>query len=381
MPAEALLVHHTPSRPRLYMAMELASKSWKLAFSNGTARKPRVVTIEARSEDALDDAIVRAKKRLGLPPDAPVVSCHEAGRDGFSVHRFLEGKGVESLVIDPASIAVPRHKKRKKTDRLDALKLLACLVRHHRGDDDVWRVVRVPTVDQEDEREPQREREELCEERTRHRNRIKSYLARLGIRVRTLRGLTESLGDFQTLWGDPIPPEMASAICREVERLQLVEEQLSLIDAEERERLEQPRTEMDAMATTLVELKGIGVVGAMVVVKELLGWRDFKNRREVGGASGLTGTPYDTGESSREQGISKTGNRRIRRIMIELAWSWLRYQPDSPLTHWFVEKFTTGGKRSKRKGIVALARRLLIELWKLLRYGVLPEGVALYRSV
>lgn len=381
MPAEALPVHHTPSRPHLYMAMELASKSWKLAFSDGTVRKPRVVTIDARCEASLDDAIARAKKRLGLSPDALVVSCHEAGRDGFSVHRFLEGKGVESLVIDPASIPLPPRKKRKKTDRLDALKLLSCLLRHHRGDAGVWRVVRVPTVSQEDEREPQREREELCEERTRHRNRIKSYLARLGIRVRTLRALPEVLGDLQTLWGDPVPPEMAAAIVREVERLELVEEHLSLIDAEERERLAEPRTEMDAMASTLVELKGIGVVGAMVVVKELLGWRDFKNRREVGGASGLTGTPFNTGETSRDQGISKAGNRRIRRIMIELAWSWLRYQPDSPLTQWFLEKFTTGGKRSKRKGIVALARRLLIELWKLLRFGVLPEGVALYRSV
>jgi transposase len=363
------------------MSMELASKSWKLAFSDGTAKKPRVVSIDARCEASLDDAIVRAKKRFGLSPDAPVVSCHEAGRDGFSVHRFLVGKGTDSIVVDPASIAVSRRRKRKKTDRLDALKLLACLVRHHRGDDDVWRVVRIPTVGQEDEREPQREREELCEERTRHRNRIKSYLARLGIRVRTLRGLPEVVGDLRTLWGGPVPSEMALAICRECERLELVEQHLSLIDAEERERLAEPRTEMDAMASTLVELKGVGVVGAMVVVKELLGWRDFKNRREVGGASGLTGTPYDTGESSREQGISKAGNRRIRRIMIELAWSWLRYQPDSPLTHWFLEKFTTGGKRSKRKGIVALARRLLIELWKLLRFGVLPEGVALYRSV
>ncbi len=377
MSAEALPVHLTATESRLYMAMELAAKSWKLAFSDGSVRKPRVVSIDARSEMSLDDAIARARKRFELPTDVAVVSCHEAGRDGFCVHRFLLGKGIASLVVDPSSIEVTQRKKRTKTDRLDALKLLACLVRHHRGDEDVWRVVRAPTVGQEDERQPQREREALCSERTRHRNRIRSYLARLGVRLTSLRGLADRLADLQTLWKRGIPTEMQSAIRRELERLELVERQIAVIDAEERARLREPRTTQDAMAATLYEIKGIGVIGAMVVVKELLGWRNFRNRRELGGASGLTGTPYDTGESSRDQGISKAGNKHVRRIIVELAWSWLRYQPDSRLSRWYQERFAGSGKRGIRKGIVALARRLLIELWKVFRFGVLPEGVVL----
>lgn len=374
MPAEALAPYFTAIPRHLYMAMELAAKKWLLAFSDGSGRKPRITTIEARSESDLLEAVHNARRRFDLSRDVPVKVCMEAGRDGFSVYRLLTRMGFEPMVIDPASVEVNQRKRRVKTDRVDVRMLLDRLQRYAAGDHGAFQLCRIPTVEQEDERQLHRERERLVKERTQHRARIKSALATMGIRIEIRRKFLEDLDELVTLWGEPLPPQVKTSIVREYDRMQLVAQQIRDIDREMTHRIEEPVTENDAKARLLFSLRGVGIIGATTVTKEFLGWRDFKNRREVGGASGLTGTPYNTGMSSREQGISKAGNRRIRRIMVELGWAWLRFQPDSKLSKWFFERFDSGGKRGRRKGIVALARRLLIELWKLLKYGVIPVG-------
>lgn len=362
----------------LYMAMELSNSRWKLRFSDG--RKTRSKTIDAGQKDLLMLEISKAKKRLGLPADAPVKSCYEAGRDGFWIHRYLEKNGVDNLVVDPASIEVNRRKRRAKTDRLDVEKLLVMLLRYHlHGEKTVWQICHVPSEEAEDERRPGREMERLTKERTAHSNRIGSLLALVGIKKVSARK-----ADFDTLtdWeGKPLRPELLAELKREQERLIQVCSQIKILESERRERLVNPRTQADEMAAKLTELKGVGPVSSWTLVKEFFSWRQFKNRRQVGACAGLTGTPYDSGGSIRDQGISKAGSARVRKICTELAWSWVRYQPGSKLTLWFLQRFGHGGRRMRRIGITALARKLLIALWKYLEYGEMPEGAVLGKSL
>jgi transposase len=237
------------------------------------------------------------------------------------------------------------------------------------------RVVRVPSVEREDGRRLHRELERLKKERTGHRNRIQGLLATQGVVLKPGRDFLSRLAGV-VLWnGGPLPSGIREELEREYGRLRLVEEQMRGLEAERLKRLEE-RPEL-GQVLALARLRGLGCSSAWVLVMEFFGWRGFRNRREVGAAAGLVGTPYESGESRRDQGISKAGNWRVRTLMIELGWTWLRYQPDSALSQWFRERFGGGGKRSRRIGMVALARRLLVALWRYLEFGEVPAGAQL----
>ena len=376
--AEKTLTHVSIPKepaPALLLALDLSKSKWKLAFCDGSGRKPRVRTVAAWDAEGLRKEVDEARKRFGLPTETEIKACHEAGRDGFSVHRFLERLGFASMVIDPASIETTRKKRKRKTDRLDALKLLAKLRAYLTADRGVWTVVRVPTEKQEDARRLTRERSRLRDERTQHRARIKSLLATVGLDIPLDSRFIARLREAVSPYGTPVLPGLRQEILREVERLELVESQ----QEEVMRGLERAVAEPESKSSMLHQLKGIGLIGATVLVREFFGWREFRNRREVGSAAGLTGTPFDSGDSELEQGIDKAGNCRVRTLMVELAWNWLRYQPDSKVTLWYRARFDDGTKRSKRKGIVAVARRLLVDLWKYIEFGVVPDG-AIFRT-
>jgi transposase len=360
----------------LHVALELSKRTWKLAFSDGSARPPRMVTLPARELDRLQVEVTKAKDRFGLPAAAAVRSCYEAGRDGFWVHRALGQIGFENVVVDPASIEVNRRHRRAKTDRLDAVKLVAQLIRHHRGER-VWSVVRVPPVADEDARNLHRELEVLKTEHRNHRMRIQSLLFTQGIDRKAGRKFLEVLPSLRQWEGQELPPFLQARLVREYERLRQVAEQIRELEKERQVLLESSHSKRIEKARFMAQLCGIGTTSSWLFVMEFFGWRRFNNRREVAAAAGLTPTPYQSGDSPREQGISKAGNPRVRALMIEIAWCWLRHQPDSKLSRWFSERFRTGGGRLRRVGIVALARRLLIDLWRFVEFGVIPEGARL----
>ena len=359
----------------LFIAFELSDKKWKLALSDGD--KKRMVTIDAGDLVALGEVIAKAKARFGMPEDVSIVSCYEAGRDGFWLHRYLIHCGVANMVVDASSIEVSRRARRAKTDRIDAEQLLRLLIRHHNGDKRVWSVVHVPSVEEEDARRLNRELERLKKERTGHRNRIQSLLVSQGVRLKPRHDLLERLEQARLWDGSALPPDLQAEVRREEERLRLVDQQIRALEAEQVQRLEAAALPCHHQIVQLMHLRGIGLTSAWVFVMEYFGWRQFTNRKEVAALAGLTPMPYASGDSYREQGISKAGNRRIRTLMIQIAWSWLRYQPHSALSVWFNTRFAQGGKRMRRIGIVALARRLLIALWRYLQSGVIPEGASL----
>lgn len=362
-----------PETACLYMAMELSASKWRLALSAGGQRS-REKVIRAADHEALLREIDAGKKRFGLPGDAKVLSCYEAGRDGFWIHRMLVDVGIENVVVDPASIRVNRRGRRAKTDGIDAKQLLADLIRHARGEKDIWRVVRIPTEEQEDRRRLHRELERLKKERTQHRARMLSLLATQGVPEGDVKTFLVALDGVRIWNGRPLPPGLKVEIERERDRLRLVEEQIRAIKTEQRHQLKEPNTPELGMIKVLARLRGVGVDSAWLLGMEVFAWRQFNNRREVGGASGLTGTPYDSGSSEHEQGISKASNPLVRTRMIELAWLWIQYQPHSDLTQWFMRRYARGGSRMRRVGIVAVARRLLIALWPLVEHGVVPRG-------
>jgi transposase len=361
----------------LFMAFELSDKTWKLGFTTGPGQKPRERNVAARNQERVLEEIASAKRRLGLPETAPVVSCYEAGRDGFWLHRFLLAHGMTNHVVDSSAIEVSRRQRRAKSDGLDVRKLLSMLMRYHHGEQKVWQVVKVPSMEAEDQRHLHRDLETLKRERGSTTTRIKGLLSSQGLRVTSLAQLPEQL-DAMRLWdGSPIPPGLRQRVLRVYAHHQFLSEQIAEVEAERRSLLQtSPDASIDKVRQ-LMMLKGIGINGSWLLVMEFFGWREFKNRREVGGLAGFTPTPYQSGESAREQGITKSGNRHVRWMTTELAWSWLRFQPDSALSIWFRERFGNGGKRLRRIGIVAVARKLLIALWRFLETGVLPEGAVL----
>jgi transposase len=275
-------------------------------------------------------------------------------------------------VVDACSIEVNRRARRAKTDRLDGDKLLSMLLRHHSGER-VWSVLHEPTPEDEDARRLHRELVRLMQERTSHTNRIGSLLV-----LHNLRPLVIIGGRDWPRWlerhCEQVPPVLRAEIEREFARLMLVKQQVKAIEAKRCEALQDGS---EPMVSHLVQLKAIGYKGAWVLVKELFGWRRFNNRRELAGSLGLAPTPYASGDSQREQGISKAGNKRARTLLVEVAWGWLRWQPASALTEWFNRRFSGGGKRMRRVGIVALARRLAIALWRYLQNGEIPAGATL----
>ncbi len=363
--------------PQLFLAFELSGSNWKLGFTIGHAQRPRERNIRARDLKALEWEIGRAKERFGLPEDAPVLSCYEAGRDGFWLHRYLESAGVQNLVVDSSSIEVNRRRRRAKTDSLDVEKLLTMLLRYHGREKKVWHVVHVPTVEQEDHRQLHREMMALKKERTRHINRIKALLAGQGVRMQVRKDFLQQL-DATRLWdGSRLPEGLKALLKREHKRFQLVEEQIAELETERMEAIQNSRRPDVQMVRDLLRLRAIGVNSSWLFTMEFFGWRKFRNRKEIGALSGLTPTPSQSGSSYREQGIGKSGNRYVRAMAIEIAWGWLRYQPESKLTQWYEERFARGGSRMRRIGIVAVARKLLIELWRYLETGVIPEGAVL----
>lgn len=357
----------------LYMAMELSKRNWKLAFSNGS--KIRQINVPAGHCAGLQQAITHAKTKLALPTDAPVRACYEAGRDGFWIHRRLLELGLENVVVDAASIEVDRRQRHAKTDRLDAEKLVRMLMRYHAGEKTVWRVVRVPSVAEEDARRLHRELERLKKERTAHRARVLSLLALHGVSSKlAVKQLRQPVAQWP---GVTVPAALAEELERQRQRLELVDRQVRELEKRQEELLAKPQTAPQQGAAKLARLRGVGPVGAWLLAHEFFGWRELKTRRQVGALAGLTGTPYDSGQSRRDQGISKAGNKRVRWLAVELAWAWLRLQPDSALTQWFWERFGHGNARQRRVGIVAVARKLLVALWRYLESGVAPAGAVL----
>src|SRR5271167_3307947 len=367
----ALHGKHTAEASQLHMAFELGEKNWKLALGDGV-RSPSRYTVAAGDTAMLLECMAKAKARCELAVEASMHSCYEAGRDGFWLHRWLIAQGIDNIVVDSASIEVNRRARRAKTDRLDGDKLLAMLIRYGAGERRVWSVVRVPTPEEEDARRAHRELGRLGHERTAHINRIRGLLVLHNLRVKYVGGRL-----WQRWWTDhaqELPPRVRAEIERESERLLLVKQQMDTIEAEQRQAV---AAGTEPQVARLAQLRGIGIRSGWVLGKELFGWRRFRNRREVAGCLGLTPSPYASGESETEQGISKAGNRRVRTLMVELAWSWLRYQPQSELSQWFNRRFASGGKRMRRIGIVALARRLAIALWRYLEDGLIPQGAQL----
>src|SRR5712691_7872049 len=326
-PMTTAATHHeqeNTTEATLFVAFELSEKTWKLGFTTGHGQKPRERTVTARQQECVLDEIAQAKRRLGLPETAPVVSCYEAGREGFWLHRFLQGHGITNQVVDSSAIEVNRRRRRARST-----------------------------------------------------TRIEGLLSSQGLRVTSLTKLPEQLEALRLWDGSPMPPGLRRRVMRVYAHYTFLSEQIAAVEVERRAQLQTSADASIDKIRQLMQLKGIGINGAWLLVMEFFGWRAFKNRREVGSLAGFTPTPYQSGESAREQRITKSGNRHVRWMTTELAWSWLRFQPDSALSVWFRERFGSGGKRLRRIGIVAVARKLLMALWRFLETGVLPAGAVL----
>jgi transposase len=367
----------SPVQPTLFLAFELGKNTWKLGFTIGVAQQPRERTIPAGDVARLQQEITRAKQRFDLPEDARVMSCYEAGRDGFWLHRYLVAHSVENLVIDSASLEVNRRQRRAKTDRLDVHKLLTMLLRHVAGEKKVWSVVRVPSVDEEDRRQLHRELTTAKGDRTRVINRIKGLLAGYGVQL-TLQGDVDAQLEQVHQWdGSPLPSALLSRLKRAWQQVGFLTAHIQTLEAERRALLRRREDPVIDQVRQLFTLRGIGVNSAWLYVMEFFAWRDFQTPKQVGALAGLTPTPYQSGQSRRELGIAKAGNRHIRAMAIEIAWAWRRFQPESALSQWYERRFGAGSARLRKLGIVALARKLLIALWRFVKTGVLPEGAVL----
>ena len=370
----------TRSPDTLQLALDLGNTTWKLGFrAGGAAQPPRLRTMPARELATLQQEIALAKQRFHLPADAPVVSCFEAGRDGFWLHRALTAMDVTNHVVDSCSIERPARRRQVKSDRLDTTALLEKLGHYLAGDRRGWSVVHVPSLADEDRRHLHRELTTLTWERTRLVNRIKGLLALHGL-VLARRGLPRQLpADLRAWDGNPLPPAIDARIRREWRRLVFVRREVLALIRERRTRLRanDPADPTLLIVRKLIALRAVGEVSAWIYATEFFAWRQFRNRRQVGAAAGLCSTRRTSGDLAQEQGISKAGNRYLRALAIELAWSWLRRQPRRALSDWYRRRFATGGARLRRIGIVALARKLLIALWRSLETGQLPLGAEL----
>jgi transposase len=367
----------------IFVSLELSRKTWLVtSLAPGSGEKLSRHQVAGGDLAALLVLLVtlqsKAEARLGRRYG--IICIQEAGLDGFWLHRALEAEEIESWVVDPASIAVDRRKRRAKSDRIDGEALIRALLAFKRGEPRVCAMARPPSPQVEDRRQPHRERERLMNERIEHTNRIKGLLFAQGIgdyepQLKSRRKRLEALvtGD-----GRPLPPQLKQQILREIERLELVMDQIKRVEAE-RDALIQaaPASSARVPGASLVAFKGIAQERAAVIGGECL-WRDFKNRRQVGAYAGLPGSPFKSGKIDRDQGMSKAGNKRLRRTMIELAWSWLQHQAGSQLSLWFHDR--VGPKptaKRKKVFIAALARKLLIALWRYDTQGVIPKGAVL----
>ncbi len=410
---ETIVAHKSGT---LYVALELGSANWKVAFSDHIGRNPRVKTINVHCDFnvmklELLHEIERAKTAFSLPQDALVSSCYEAGRDGFWIHRCwihrcLIQMQIDSHIVEASSILINRKQRRAKTDRLDAIAIVTHLIRYLTGDKLVCRMIRIPDAPAEDIRNLDRELHALKTEKTSHTNRLKGLLIAQGIRgIEISPSFKEHITQMHTPDGRPLGTELTTRLLREFERAALVVDQIREIEKlqairlrlaskaeeeakpEEEANLTQPvdahqlkLAKESAIALQLCSLQGIGTVTAWTLATEIFGWRDIKNRRQLGALAGLVPMPFDSGKSEREQGISKSGRAELRSLMIEIAWMWLLYQPNSALSQWYRSRFDDGTKRNRKRGIVALARKLLVALGKYVADGELPEGATLART-
>lgn len=387
--------------------MELGATKWLLTF--GTPGQEATVRREISAGEpsallaVLPTVLDWARRRLGLSAECAVFSCYEAGRDGFFPHRLLTALGVANIVIDSASIQVDRRKKRAKTDRIDGAKLLVLLLRHLRADQKLDRltVAQVPTLQQEMNRQRDREIQALKKDQQRHRNRTKSLLALMGIRLPGQRKVEQALA--AKCWdGQALPKELAERIGREQERLSVARRQIAELErareAETKVRKaarkaaataaakakEQARAEAELADPHVVRIRrqlehlvSVGASTSSVLTNELFGWREFANVRQLGSCAGLAPAPWQSGSTQRDQGITKAGNRLVRWSMTQLAHRWLRHQADSELSTWWQTRFGKGSSATRKVGIVALARKLLVALWKYLKTGEAPAGALL----
>jgi transposase len=364
----------TTTTIQLLLAFELGERSWKLGFTTGLGPRPRIRQVPAGAVDRVHEEITRAKRRLQLPDDTPVVSCYEAGRDGFWLHRYLVAHGVTNQVVDSSSIEVNRRARRAKTDKLDLAGLLNLLARYLAGDRRAWRVVRVPTVAEEDARQFHRSWEAVQKDRTRLICRLQGLLVTQGVRLPITDAFLTHL-EAACLWdGTPVPEGLRARLTGVWRQLELLNAQLEELDAVRAAQRVDPTTDTGRYVRRLPTLRGIGPVGAWVLATEIFGWREIRNARQLGGLVGLVPAPFQSGETAHDQGITRAGNKHVRRLMVQLAWSWRRYQPTSALTRWYEERFGRGSRRLRRIGIVALARKLLIALWRYVETGDIPEG-------
>jgi transposase len=363
------------------VVFELSKATWKLGFVLPGSNKLSRYTVGGGDTKAVSQLLerMRAKASAGGARSVRVVSAYEAGYDGFWLHRWLAQQGVVNHVLDPSSIQVNRRARRAKTDRLDLEQLMRVLAALLRGEPRVCSVARVPSVEQEDARRRHRERQRLVKERGGHVNRIKALLHGQGIRgLEPLRAdFLVRLDEHRTGDGHALRPALRQEIVREHGRLGLLVEQIASVEAQSRAEVRAPAPgSAPAKVVALARFKGIAQTGAQVLVNEVF-YRAFDNRRQVGSYFGFAGTPYDSGASRREQGISKAGNPRARAMAVELAWLWLYHQPDSELSRWFKQRVGNAKGRIRKISIVALARKLMVALWRFLEQGAVPAGAIL----
>jgi transposase len=363
----------------IFLALELSRSTWLAALRRPGAEKAILHRLDGGDTTGLLAFIAaqrtRAEARLGAPVE--VISCFEAGRDGFWLHHLLLAHGVASHIVEPTSILVSRRARRAKTDRLDAEGLLRVLMAYHRGDRQVCSVLRVPSPEEEDAKRPHRERDHLVQERVRIENRIESLLFTQGIRKRpSLRTWDRDLAALWTADGRALPPHLQAELDRLRRRLGLTLELIREIEAEQAEKATAAPDAAGQKATALARLRGVGATFAAVLTREVF-YRHFDNRRQLGSYVGVAPMPHQSGTIDRDRRISRAGNPRARKALIQLAWLWLRYQPGSALAGWFRERVGVLAGRTRRIAIVAMARKLLVALWRYVETGVVPEGVEL----
>lgn len=383
---EARISSQTPAAVRndlaaIFVSLELSQSKWLItSLSPGNGARMSQCTLVAGDVAGLlkrlHDLRRQARDRVGM--EFPVITIQEAGLDGFWVHRVLMSEGIESHVVDPASVAVSRRRRRAKTDKIDGEALVRTLLAYKRGEPRVCAMVVAPTPDDEDARRLVRERRSLVRERIGHVNRIKGLLYCQGIKgyepVR--RDRRERLESLTTGDGRPLPMHLKAQICRELDRLELVLKQIAAVEEARSDMLTTAlpaHSSQSSGPAMLLALKGIGDEAAAVLWTEGLS-RHFDNRRQVAAYAGLAPTPWQSGQINREQGVSKAGNPRLRTALIQISWLWIRHQPGSALTRWFKERVLRNGGRLKKPTIVAVARKLIVALWKYVSAGVVIEG-------
>jgi len=377
--ATASTTNFTATKLPLMLAFELGESSWLLGFSMGYGSGVLRRKVASRDRAAVLGAIESARRHFKVPPSTEIVSCYEAGRDGFWLHRFLQASGVGNVVIDSASIEVNRRRKRVKTDRLDVLGLVDLLARHVAGSHKPpFSVVSVPGVEDEDLRHLGRELKLLKKDRTRISNRIKGLLANHGLVLESRRAMGEQIRKLRSWNGEALPGFLRGRLLRYAADYDYCTTRIGEVNEERKAVLRsETRSAGAEKVLRLSSLKGVGIETAWCYGTEFFGWRSFRNRKQVGSLAGLTPTPHNSGDQERERGIGKDGSRWVRGVAIEGAWMWLRFQPESELSQWYQSRFGGGSKRMRKIGIVALARKLLIALWRFLETGVVPEGALL----